>query len=309
MGFTHLSAGERGYLRSYQKSGKTQKEIALLLHRSQSTISRELKRNSGENSYHPDIAQAKYERKIRHKRNRSKYTLELRERTEECLKKRWSPEQIAGRFRLEGVEIGFRTIYRWLYEGKLLKGELHYLRRRGKSRQKKETRGIVKGKKNIRERPLKARERARVGDWEGDTVVSKKGKKTCLVTLVDRRTRYLKVQKTPNRYAETVANSIKAMLSGNPKKTITVDNGKEFAYFKKIEVALDTAVYFADPFCSWQRGTNENTNGLLRDYFPKGMDLGEVTNAALEAAVRDINERPRKVLNFRTAKECYDDTT
>ncbi|WP_271006145.1 IS30 family transposase [Listeria seeligeri] len=305
MRFGHLSAGERGHLRKYQEEGKTQQEIATLLYRSQSTISRELKRNSENGRYHPDIAQVKYEHKMKNKRNRSKYTSELKQQVEERLKKRWSPEQIAGRFSLEGTELGFKTIYRWLYEGKLLKGELHHLRRRGKSRQKKETRGSIKDKKNIRERPREAYERARKGDWEGDTVVSKKGKTTCLVTLVDRQTRFLKAQKIANRYADVVAMSIQTLLGNAPTETITVDNGKEFAAFKRVEASLQTSVYFADPFASWQRGTNENTNGLLRDYFRKGMDLAEVTEEELQAAVNAINSRPRKVLGWRTAEECY----
>ena len=226
----------------------------------------------------------------------------------EKLKATWSPEQIA----CTPCELkmpSWRTIYRWINENYLVNGNLKVLRRKGKNHGTKETRGKYSKGKSIRKRDKSVYSRQEAGHWEADTVVSCQGKsKACFATLAERMTRYYIAVKIPARRAEMMENVIVSVLSAFPPqlvKTITSDRGAEFANWRNIEERLHCAVYFADPYCAWQKGTNENLNGLLREIYPKGRNLSRVAPATLKRNLALINARPRKVLNFHSAQELW----
>ena len=204
----------------------------------------------------------------------------------------------------------WRTIYRWIYEKYLVNGNLKVLRRKGKSHRVKETREKYSEGKTIRKRDKSMYSRREAGHWEADTVVSGQGKsKACFATLAERKNRFYIAVKMPNRRAETMENAIVAALSAFSSqlvKTITCDRGTEFANWRRIEERLRCEVYFADRYCAWQKGTNENLNGLIREFYPKGRNLSRVASATLKRNLALINARPRKVLNFHSAQELWD---
>ena len=228
----------------------------------------------------------------------------------EKLRSTWSPEQIS----CTPCEIrmpSFKTIYRWIYQGYLANGNAKVLRRKGKSMNGKVTRGKLLNKgKSIRKRDKSVYKRKEFGHWEIDTVVSGLGKsKACFVTLAERKTRYYIAIKVENRTAQVVKNATIKALQGYPEgavKTITTVNGSEFAKWQEIEDELKTNVYFADPYCAWQKGTNENLNGLLRDFYPKGRNLARVSAKTLAQNVAKINNRPKKVLNYKTPADLFE---
>ena len=207
------------------------------------------------------------------------------------------------------MKIGFKTIYRWMYKNIIVKGDVKKLRRKGKSLKPKETRGKFNIGKSIKNRPKAVRKRVNIGHWELDTVVSSRGKsKACLSTFVERKSRYLIAQVMDNRKSATFnLHCFKAFepISNELIKTFTVDRGKEFAGYNEIENRLNTDVYFADPYASWQRGTNENINGLLREIYPKRFDFSTITQNELDVVVNIINNRPRKCLGYKTTVEVF----
>ena len=205
----------------------------------------------------------------------------------------------------------FKTIYRWIYHGYLVNGNTKLLRRKGRSMFGKETRGkLINKGKSIRKRDKSVYRRNEFGHWEIDTVVSGAGKsKACFVTMAERKTRYYIAVKVENRTAEAVKSIVIKTLKSFPQgtiKTITTDNGKEFAKWQEIENELKVDMYFADPYCAWQKGTNENLNGLLREFYPKGRNLARVSAKTLALNVAKINNRPKKVLNFHTPAELFE---
>lgn len=223
----------------------------------------------------------------------------------------WSPEQIAGRLRQVCSEqaVSFKTIYRWIYQGLLVKGNTTVLRHKGKRRNPRETRGRFNVGKSIQQRPKEVRKRDSFGHWELDTVVSSRGKsKACVATFAERKTRLYLAVKMPDRTSKSFEKAFGIMADSFPKgtfQTATVDRGKEFACYERLESAHDLDVYFADPYSSWQRGTNENANGLLREFFPKGKDFAEVSAEELVHVLHLINNRPRKCLGWKTAHESF----
>ena len=225
----------------------------------------------------------------------------------EKLKAAWSLEQIA----CTPCELkmpSWRTIYRWIYEKYLVNGNLKVLRRKGKSHGTKETRGKYSKGKSIHKRDKSVYIRKEAGHWEADTVVSGQGKsKACFATLAERKTRAYNIAvKIPDRRSETMKNAIVSVLSTFPPqlvKTITCDRGTEFANWRNIEERLHCDVYFADPYCAWQKCTNENLNNLLREFYPKGRNLFRVAPAILKRNLALINARFRKVLNCHSAQE------
>ena len=234
---------------------------------------------------------------------------ELLDYIEEKLRATWSPEQISSAPAPFSVP-SWRTIYRWIYEKYLVNGNLKVLRRKGKTHGAKETRGKYNKGKSIRKRDKSVYSRSEAGHWEADTVVSGQGKSlVCFATLAERKTRFYIAVKMPNRKAATMADTVIKALSQFPPelvKTITCDRGTEFAEWRRIEQSLGCDVYFADPYCAWQKGTNENCNGLLREFYPKGRNLSRVSPATLKRNLALINARPRKVLNFHSAQELWD---
>ena len=313
MNYEHLSIEERSCIRKYYVDGLSYREIARLLGRSPSTISREFKRNRTHMydipTYYPHTAQRKYLLRRSYCHRGMFHSQAVIDYINEKLLLTWSPEQIACT-PCELFMPSCRTIYRWIYEKYLVNGNLKVLRRKGKTHGIKETRGKYSKGKSIRKRDRSVYSRAEAGHWEADSVVSGLGKsKACFATLAERKTRFYIAMKMPDRKAETMERAIEAMLSTFPPelvKTITCDRGTEFANWRGIEQKLGCDVYFADPYCAWQKGTNENLNGLLREFYPKGRDLSRVSPATLKRNLTLLNARPRKVLNFHSPQSLWD---
>lgn len=312
MNYRHLSIEERSCIRKYYVDGLSYREIARLIGRNVSTVSREIRRNCTHMYdipiYYPHTAQKKYLLRRSYCHRGMFQTQELLDYIEEKLRATWSPEQIS-RAPAPFTMPSWRTIYRWIYEKYLVNGNLRVLRRKGKTHGTKETRGKYNKGKSIRKRDKSVYSRSEAGHWEADTVVSGQGKSTvCFATLAERKTRFYIAVKMPDRKAKTMAATIIKTLSEFPPelvKTITCDRGTEFADWREIEQSLDCDVYFADPYCAWQKGTNENSNGLLREFYPKGRNLSRVSPATLKRNLALINARPRKVLNFRSAQDLW----
>ncbi|WP_040759963.1 IS30 family transposase [Sporosarcina newyorkensis] len=303
MSYTHLTISERAKIEAYLEIGYSIRKIANLIGRHPSTISRELARQP---DYDAQSAQHQYEARKSNCGAKSKYTPELKETIQQKLNETWSPEQIIGRLFPE--DLSFKTIYRWVYEG-LLEVPLTVLRQKGKRQKPKETRGRFNIGTPISKRPKEVKKRETFGHWELDTVVSGRGKaKGCVATFVERKTRLYLALPMPDRSASSMESAIRkvsALLPEAALKTATTDRGKEFSCYERIEKDLSLEVYFADPYSSWQRGSNENSNGLLREFFPKGTNFEEVKPAELFEALELINSRPRKCLGWKTAYEAF----
>ena len=318
MNYKHITTNERCCIANFLSLGLSLRKIAKHLNRNISTISREVKRNSTNGKYLAHIACENYAKNRKNsgaKGNSSNPT--LIKYIEDGLEKTWSPEQIAGRLRLDyqddkSMKIGFKTIYRWLYQKNIAKGNVNRLRRKGKSLNPKETRDKFNIGKSIKDRPKEVRKRETIGHWELDTVVSSRGKsKACLSTFVERKSRFLIAQVMENRKSLTLNFHCFTAFKDIPTnliKTFTVDRGKEFAGYVDIENTLNIDVYFADAYASWQRGTNENTNGLLREFYPKKFDFSSINQKELDNIVTIINNRPRKCLGYKTPAEVFDAT-
>lgn len=318
MGYTHLNIDERECILKMQAKGKILSEIAEYLGRNKGTISRELSRNtSSAGDYKPHLAQRYYNK--RRAGSKQPYRLEqngrLRQRVINKLEQYHSPEQIAGRLEIDypdnkDMRVSPLTIYSWVKRDTTDGGEYRkYLRQGHRKRRKKhgssDKRGQIPDRRPISKRPRVVENRSRIGDWEGDTV-SGKGHGSFVATHVERKSRYLLVGKMDDKSAASMNKTSKRLFRKIPKskrKTLTVDNGKEFGGFKTMEKVVGLKCYFADPYSSCQRGTNENTNGLLRQFYPKGTDFNKVSKAELDKCAALINNRPRKCLNYRTPNE------
>ena len=311
MRYTHLTTFERGKLELLYTQGKSTRSIARELGRHHSTIARELNRNKNDTVYQAEIAQGAYQKRRQRSIPIGKYSLEFAGLLEEKLQETWSPEQIAGRMKTcsNGQTVSFKTIYRWLYSGMLHRCDTAVLRHKGKRRQPMETRGRFNVGKLISSRPKEIRKHESFGHWELDTVVSSRGKsKACVATFAERKTRLYLALKMPDRTSTSMESAVDTLIKTFPLgsfKTATVDRGKEFACYKSLEEDHNIDVYFADPYSSWQRGTNENSNGLLREFYPKGHDFALVTEKELAIVLELINNRPRKCLGWKTAYESF----
>ncbi len=306
-GYNQLTYEQRCQISVLIKSGLSQRAIGEAIGVSQSTISRELRRNSGQRGYRHKQAQEKAEQRRKAAAIPTKMTPAMIGTVESKLRLEWSPEQISG-WLLEEKEqlISHESIYLHIWADKRAGGDLYtHLRRKDKKYDKrrngKSTRGQIKNRVSIDDRPEVVDDKSRIGDWEIDTVIGK-GHSGALVTIVERVTNFTVSAQVNSKSAADVTKATIALL--RPFKdvvhTITADNGKEFAYHEKISAALSADVYFAHPYSSWERGLNENTNGLLRQYFPKDTNLREVTQLEVRRAVRRLNSRPRKGLDFKT---------
>lgn len=315
--YQHLTTKERESIALYHGQHYSIRKIAQILHRSPSTISRELRRNSwspatGDKLYHPGAADMAY--KERRKRCVRKFVLDnadLRHEVHFFLGYLyWSPEQISQRLKLEGrFHIGTSTIYRALDNGKLRASLHYYLRRKYKTFGKASKKRRKCFEKMIEDRPIEANERTELGHWEGDTIIGH-GHKSCIVTIVDRKSLYLVAGKCESKRVTDVEPVILRQLSQimpEKRKTITFDQGPEFTQPQTIESELNMNVYFANAHSPWERGTNENTNGLLRQFYSKERGLGDVTQNDVDAVVAKMNMRPRKRLNWKTPYEVFHD--
>ena len=305
--YKQLTYEQRCQIEALNKSGMTQQEIADMLGMSQPTISRELKRNRGERGYRHKQAQRKSTERRQNAARAKKMTEPMIAVVEAKLREKWSPEQISGWLLEEtGESLSHERIYQHIWDDKRSGGDLYtHLRRQGKKYQKrcngKRSRGQIRNRVSIDERPDIVDEKTRIGDWEIDTVIGK-GHSGALVTIVERATQFTLVANVANKSAEAVTAATIALLTPYTEAlhTITADNGKEFAYHEQLTEALGTAVYFAHPYHSWERGLNENTNGLLRQYWPKDTDFKKVSNDEVYDVVTELNKRPRKTLGFKT---------
>ncbi len=311
--YHQLTSEERYALSTLRKQGFRQSQIARALGRHRSTISREVRRNvKKDQAYRPALADdiARW-RRSRSRRNH-RFAAADWDLVEAWLREDFSPDQVSGwlrRFRL--LRISHETIYRHIWDDKQRDGNLHrHLRCVQKKRRKRygryDSRGRLAGKRAISERPSGAENRSRVGHLEGDTVLGTD--KHCLLTLVDRKTGYVMIGKLEARTVEATNQAAIELINNSARRirSVTVDNGTEFHGYKAIEAATDADFYFATPHHSWERGTNENTNGLIRQYAPKRTSLAHLTQRHCDHIAHKLNNRPRRRLGFRTPAECYE---
>lgn len=313
--YTQLTSEERYTIASLKNQGFSYSEIANILGRHRSTIYRELARNScwvTDGAYRPSKANRRtVARRKRSRRNRH-YTDTDFSLVKEFLKQHWSPEQIVGHIRRHKLLdrcMSHETIYQYIWRDRSKGGDLwQYLRQSSKQRRKRyrayDSRGRMAGKRHISERPSSIESRRVVGHWEIDTVMGK-GSKDCIVTLVERKTGYTLIGKLPDRTTTELNKRCITLINNEPTSftSITADNGTEFHQYKIIERAVGTKFYFATPYHSWERGTNENTNGLIRQYLRKGETMSGLTQHRCNAIANALNNRPRKRLGFKTPME------
>lgn len=311
----HLTEQKRHEISAYLKSGKSQSFIAQALGVNKSCISRELKRNCDmrNNSYRPELAQRKSQERKEAKHKAGKFTQRMiRIATVLLVRYQYSPEQIAGYCRVKGITmVSPERLYQWIWADKKHGGLLDiHLRRKGRKYRKrgnsKDTRGIIKDRVDIDQRPAIVEEKTRFGDLEFDTVIGQ-NHKGALLTINDRVTGLVWIRLLTSKEANPLTN--KAIEALMPFKdllhTATADNGKEFAFHQKIAEALKISVYFAKPYHSWERGANENTNGLIRQYFPKGSSFEMITDQEVQEVQDKLNNRPRKRLGFLSPNEMF----
>lgn len=308
MSYTQLTQEQRYQIKVLLKMGHSKKEIAEAISVHRSTIYRELKRNSGKRGYRPKQAHRKTLRR-RAQKAKLRITVETWQQVEEQLREKWSPEQISGRLRQEGISISTEWIYQYVYADKHAGGDLwRHLRQQKKRRKRaggRDRRGKIPNRVGIEQRPVIVDERKRLGDWEGDTIIGK-GHRGAVLTLVERKSGYLLMGKLLRRTAEQVsAQAMQLLASVSHRETLTVDNGKEFAEHERIANHTGIAVYFARPYASWERGTNENTNGLIRQYLPKKRRLDNLDEQEVLDIMAALNHRPRKRLDFKTPHEVF----
>ena len=306
MSYKHFNIETRSCIAYSLKNMKSIREISKILNCSHSSISREIKRNSKNGIYNPAIAEKLSKERSKNCGSKGKLTLELKEEISKRLKKHHSPEQISGRLIKEKYisKLSFKSIYNWISKGLIPEINKLNLRRKGKRSKESETRGKIGGT-NISERPLKVELRKELGHWEGDTILGE-GR---ILTLVERVSRFTYIFKLEGKVSESVKEKIKKLRKMLPKKllkSITFDNGKEFSKHRGINLETLIEIYFANPGNPHERGTNENTNGLLREYFPKGRNLKKVDNTELSEVLLELNTRPRKCLNYNTPLEILE---
>jgi IS30 family transposase len=310
-----LTESDRAVLAQLLELKVSKKEIARRLRKHRSTIYRELVRNSGPVGYVPQEAQQRTDirRWVTHPRGKMHDPV-IRQFVCERLQWYWSPDQIAGRSRREfrrqrRSQISRQTIYDWIDEQpRAQRREWRNCLRFGVRRKRRQDAGRLPGAVRIDDRPAIVDSRRRFGDWEGDTIVGR-GRRGSLASLVERKSGFTLLALVPDRRAATVCGAIEERVAGLPESlrcTATFDNGKEFAEHEQLSAATGLAIYFAKPYAAWQRGTNENTNGLVRQYVPKGTDLTATSHRAVAAIQSSLNDRPRKRLGYRTPREVLE---
>lgn len=318
MSYTHLTPIERGQVQALRQEGKSLAYIADILGRDKSTMSRELSRSTATTAYDAQRAQQLYRK--RREACRPAKRLEYRLLWDYLIEKMvegWTPEEVAGRLPIDypddlRMRISHEAIYQAIYADK----RLHFLikclaqarpKRRARGQGKTRRGPSIPNRVGIEQRPNVVEERGRHGDWEGDTIVGAH-QQGYVVTLVDRSSRLLRSRKVETKQADEVAQAVIDALEDLPTswvRTITFDNGTEFAHHEKMADVLPVDIYFAAPYSSYQRGTNENTNGLIRRYLPKGTSFRDLSQHHLDQIVHELNNRPRKILRYRTPNEVF----
>jgi IS30 family transposase len=312
--YRQITSGERYAIAALRRRGLSIRGIAGELARAPSTISREIRRNRrADGGYRAFTAGEHTSARRSRSRRKPRITPELYTVVERYLRMDWSPEQVSGFLRAEGIaSISHETIYIHVWRDKRAGGELwRHLRQSSKKRRKRygayDSRGRLAGKRHISERPPEVEERIEIGHWEIDTVMGTEHGRNSVVTLVERATGYVVMGKLARHCAADATERCVELISRHAGRvaTITADNGTEFHSYKLIEQATGVEFYFATPHHSWERGTNENTNGLIRQYLPKRTSQAHVTQADCDAIAAKLNSRPRKRLGYRTPEECY----
>lgn len=312
MKYRHLTEGERYQIQALRAEGLGPTAIGQRIGRCKSVISRELRRHRQHGRYRAGDAQRSYRQRLQAKgKLRQPWGAVFDEVAVPLLKEGWSPEQISGVFKGSDYAVSHEWIYQRILQDKRQGGDVYKVLRCQKQRRKRygkpERRGQLANRRSIAERPAEVETRSRIGDWEGDTMIGA-GNKGAIVTLVDRKTGYAKLMLVPNKEAAGVTKAIIRALRPHQEQvlTVTFDNGKEFAGHQTVAKRLKADCYFADPYSSWQRGCNENLNGLIRQYFPKGTDFRKITRAALAEVEQKLNDRPRKRLGWKTPRMLFE---
>ena len=316
MAYHQITSEERYWISALRMQGMNQAEIARALGRHRSSISREFQRNSSgwDGGYRPFVAAHRARARLSRSRKHSHFGDDAFRIVDRLLARKWSPEQVAGHLRETNVlSISHETIYRHVWRNRHTGGNLHrHLRCAVKQRRKRhnshDSRGRLAGKRHISERPASVEARRGVGHWEIDTVVGA-NTKDCVVTIVERKTGYAFIGNLADRSMHGMSHRVEMLVhrAADRFKTITADNGTEFHDYASVEAATGVRFYFATPYHSWERGSNENFNGLLRQYLPKRTSMAGLTQQRCDAIARQLNSRPRKRLRYRTPEECFNE--
>ena len=308
MSYAQLTREQRYQIKALLDTKMPQWKIAVAIGTAPSTISRELKRNRGKRGYRPSQA---HEQTLarRQKKITSRISAEVWALAEKQLREDWSPEQVSGKLRASGIFLSHERIYQYVYADKRAGGSLwRHLRHPKKYRKRaggRDRRGKIPNRRSIDERPAIVDTRSRIGDWEADLIIAKNHKGVAL-TLTERKSRFTLLRTFPSKHADPITQGIKELLKWDTRlKTITFDNGKEFAGHEEVASDLGADCYFAHPYASWERGTNENTNGLIRQYLPKNCNLKEISMEEEIMIMDKLNLRPRKCLDFKTPYEVF----
>lgn len=307
--YIQLTQEQRYQIYALLTAGHNQTEIAQLIRVHKSTVSRELRRNRGMKGYRPKQAhQFALSRRRIAKASLGPATWTI---VEHLIRQDWSPEQVSDWLKLNyGLQISHERIYQYILTDKHAGGDLHRHLRCQKKRRKRygsyDRRGKLPNRVSIDERPAIVDTRKRLGDWEVDTIIGK-GHRQAIVTLTERKSRLALLCKVERKTAQAVGNAVIDLLKpwADRTHTITSDNGREFAHHERIAESLETNVYFAHPYASWERGSNENMNGLVRQYFPKKREFSTITDEEIEMVMHRLNNRPRKCLDFRTPNQVF----
>ena len=309
MNYTQLTQEQRYQIYALLKMGHNQTEIAAVIFTHKSTVSRELGRNKGLRGYRPK--QAHHQALSRRRHSRKRISEETWELIETKLQMDWSPEQVSGWLRRHhAIQISHEWIYQYILADKQAGGDLYRHLRCQKKRRKRygsyDRRGKLPNRVSIEERPAIVEERQRIGDWEVDTIIGKRHRQA-IVTLTERKSRYGLLAKVDQRTADQVGDAVIELLQpvADRLHTLTADNGKEFADHERIARDLQADFFFAHPYAAWERGANENMNGLVRQYIPKTRDLALVTDENVIGIMNRLNHRPRKCLDFRSPFEVF----
>lgn len=306
--YRQLTQEQRYQIYALMKAGFNQTEIASELGVHKATVSREVRRGCGGRGYRPQQAH-----EVAIGRRRLRVALRIQPQTwqqvETLLSQQWSPAQISGRLRLERQpSVSHERIYQHIYSDKDRGGTLHRHLRCQKLRRKRygryDRRAHLQGRRSIETRPKIVDAKRRYGDWEADTIIGRHHRQA-IVSLVERKSKFVRLEKVTRNTAELVGQAIRKQLQPLAVKTITSDNGREFAQHQIIARQLKADFYFAHPYASWERGLNENTNGLVRQYFPKKSDFSKITDREIKRVVERLNNRPRKTLGYKTPNEVF----
>ncbi len=312
--YTQLTCHERIRIYIHLQQGQGCSEIGRLLGRDKSAISREIRRNSSDGVYFPYTAEKLAANRRKEAASISRVEPELKQYVIEKLLLQWSPEQISARLAIEaGSTVSHEWIYQMIQENRKEGGMLYINLRWGRKTRKKrfggrDKRGIIPNRISIEERPAEANNRERIGDFEGDTIIGANHRGN-LLTLVDRKSRLSVIRKLNSKSSvETSEAMVDAIYATKASVyTVTLDNGKEFAKHEKVTSETEAKIFFAHPYSSYERGTNENTNGLIRQYFPKKLDLSSIEESRVAEVENLLNHRPRKSLGFKTPYEVHYD--